>query len=541
MNAPVNAPVNAVETPYAPMFIDAAPAAAAMDPEAVGSKAAMLARMARLGLRVPLAFVLPTSLCGPLNEGRPEAEQALAEGLRQGIRTLEGLTDRKFGDSRRPLLVSVRSGAARSMPGMLSTVLDVGLNAETVRGLIRLTGNPRMAWDCFRRFAQGYAEVVDDASATPFAASMARFIDEEQAAGEEHLDPEALERLTQEMLAAAEAHAGRPIPDDPMDQLLAASRAVFRSWNSPRAAEYRRLNGLEGLAGTAVTVQAMVFGNSGGRSGAGVAFTRNPATGEKKLYVDFLSDAQGEDVVSGRRTPSNATRLAQRLPEVARELAEGAQRLEREFGDMQDIEFTVEDGRLYFLQTRSAKRTPRAVLRSAVDLVNEGLITPREGLDRVAGIDLERAGVARFVGQAAAAASAIAASSGVAAGMAAFDPGTAARMAAEGKPVILVRREISTDDIAGFAAAEGVLTAVGGRTAHAAVVARQLGKVCLVGCADLTLDRPAAARLGSAVLKEGDWLSLDGESGEVFLGRREIARERPDAEIAEIERWRASC
>lgn len=537
----MNAPVTAVaQTAFAPMFIDAAPDAAAMDAELVGSKAAMLARMASLGLRVPPAFVLPTSLCGPLNEGRVEAEQALAEGLRLGIRRLEGLTDRKLGDARRPLLMSVRSGAARSMPGMLSTVLDVGLNADSVRGLIRMTGNPRMAWDCFRRFAQGYAEVVDDAPAAPFAAAMARIIGEEAAAGEEDLDPEALERLTQIMLAAAETHAGRAIPNDPMDQLLAASRAVFRSWQSPRAAEYRRLNGLEGLGGTAVTVQAMVFGNSGARSGAGVAFSRNPATGEKKLYVDFLPDAQGEDVVSGRRTPGDAARMAQRLPEIARELADGAERLERELGDVQDIEFTVEDGRLYFLQTRSAKRTPRAVLRTAVDLVKEGLITPREGLERVAGVDLDRAGVARFVGEAEAAARAIAASSGVASGVAAFDPTTAVRMAAEGKSVILVRREISTDDVAGFAAADGVLTAVGGRTAHAAVVARQLGKVCLVGCAGLTVEG-AAVRLGSAVLKEGDWLSLDGESGEVFLGRREIALERPEAEIAEIERWRAAC
>jgi pyruvate,orthophosphate dikinase len=326
-----------------------------------------------------------------------------------------------------------------------------------------------------------------------------------------------------------------------MDQLVAAARAVFRSWNSPRALEYRRLNHLEGLGGTAVTVQAMVFGNSGARSGAGVAFTRNPATGEKRFYVDFLHDAQGEDVVSGRRTPGDAARLAQCLPDIALELADGAQRLERELADMQDIEFTVEEGRLYFLQTRPAKRTPRAVLRTAVDLVREGLITLREGLDRVAGVDLDRAGAARFEGEATTAETAVGASSGVASGVAAFDVAAAARFAARGTPVILVRREISTEDIAGFAAADGILTAIGGRTAHAAVVARQLGKVCLVGCAGLTIDGPAAAHLGAAVLKEGDWLSLDGESGEVFLGRREIVYERPEVEIAEIERWRAAC
>lgn len=530
--------MNAPAASYAPIFIDTAPDAAALDPALVGSKAAMLARMAGLGLRVPPAFVLPTTLCGPLNLDAPGAEQALAEGLAQGVRRLEELTGRKFGDTRRPLLVSVRSGGALSMPGMLATVLDVGLNLATVRGLIRVTGNPRMAWDSFRRFAQSYAEVVDGTPPAPFDAAMADMIRAEEAAGEEDLDPEALERLTRAMLAAAEAHARRPIPDDPMDQLLAAARGVFRSWDSPRAVEYRRLNGLEALGGTAVTVQAMVFGNSGAGSGAGVAFTRNPATGEKRLYVDFLHDAQGEDVVSGRRTPGDAKRLAGRLPDAARELAEGAQTLERELADVQDIEFTVEGGVLYFLQTRPAKRTPRAVLRTAADLVAEGLITPSQALERVADVDLAKAGVARFVGDAPAVAVAIGASTGVAAGVAAFDPEAAARLVARGLPVILVRQDISTEDIAGLAAADGVLTVMGGRTAHAAVVARQLGKVCVVGCAALSLDGPCAARLGGAAFKEGDWLSLDGETGEVFLGRRDIVLERPEAEIVQIELWR---
>jgi pyruvate,orthophosphate dikinase len=520
---------------HAPLFINEA---AALDSEVAGSKAAMLARMTTLGLRVPPAFVLPTTLCGPLNEGRTKAEEALARGLHGGIRRLEADTGRKFGDTRRPLLVSVRSGAARSMPGMLSTVLDVGLNPDTVRGLIRITGDPRMAWDSYRRFIQGYAEVVHGASAASFDAKLAEMLRTEQAAGETELDPEALERLARGMLATAEVECGQPIPSEPMDQLLAAARAVYRSWQGERAVEYRRLNKLDDLAGTAVTVQAMVFGNSGGSSGAGVAFSRSPATGDKKLYVDFLSDAQGEDVVSGRRTPGDVSELARRLPEAARELAIGAEQLERELKDVQDIEFTVEGGQLYFLQTRAAKRAPRAVLRTAVDLVEEGLIAPAEALRRVADIDLERAGVARFVGEAQPAANAIPASSGVCAGVVAFDSATAVRLAAEERPVILVRRETSTDDIAGFAAAAGVLTAVGGRTAHAAVVARQLGKVCLVGCSSLAMDDRGEARLGETVLKEGDWLSLDGETGEVFLGRREIALERPEAEIAEIQRWR---
>ena len=524
---------------YAPIVIDGADAT--LDPACVGSKAAMLARMAALGLRVPPAFVLPTGLCRGVNEGKHAAEQALAEGLRRGIRTLEATTGRKFGDSRRPLLVSVRSGAARSMPGMLSTVLDVGLNAETVLGLIRTTGNPRMAWDTYRRFIQGYAEVVGEAPAGPFEAALDVMIKAENAAGETELDPEALERLARDMLTVAAVQLGKPVPADPMEQLLSAARAVYRSWNSARAQEYRRLNKLENLDGTAVTVQAMVFGNSGGRSGAGVAFSRSPVTGDKPLYADFLADAQGEDVVSGRRTPAGADELRRRLPEVFAALEAGAERLERELNDIQDIEFTVEDGELYFLQTRSAKRTPRAVLRTAVDLVREGLITPAEGLRRVAEVDLDRAGVMRFEGDAEAAATAVPASSGVVSGQAAFDAETAASMAAAGQVVVLVRRDISTADIAGLAVAEGVLTAVGGRTAHAAVVARQLGKACLVGCTALAFAADGSALLGDAPLASGDWLSLDGETGEVFRGRRSIVVERPRAEITEIERWRAAA
>lgn len=524
---------------YAPIVIDGADAV--LDPERVGSKAAMLARMAALGLRVPPAFVLPTGLCRGVNDGKHDAEQALAEGLRRGVCKLEIATGRKFGDSRRPLLVSVRSGAARSMPGMLSTVLDVGLNAETVLGLIRTTGNPRMAWDTYRRFIQGYAEVVGDAPAAPFEAALDAMIKAEQAAGETELDPEALERLARDMLAVAAVQLGKPVPADPMEQLLGAARAVYRSWNSARAKEYRRLNKLEDLDGTAVTVQAMVFGNSGGRSGAGVAFSRSPVTGDKPLYADFLADAQGEDVVSGRRTPAGADELKRRLPEVFAALEAGAERLERELKDIQDIEFTVEDGQLYFLQTRSAKRTPRAVLRTAVDLVRESLISPAEGLRRVAEVDLDRAGVMRFEGEAEAAATAVPASSGVVSGQAAFDAETAASMAAAGQVVVLVRRDISTADIAGLAVAEGVLTAVGGRTAHAAVVARQLGKACLVGCAGLAFAADGSVRLGDAPLALGDWLSLDGETGEVFLGRRSIIVERPLAEIAEIESWRAAA
>lgn len=531
---------SAVEGPSAPAFIGPG-GETELDAGRVGSKAAMIARMAGLGLRTPPAFILPTDLCRRINEGGPDARRALADGLRQGVQQLESAAGRRFGDSRRPLLVSVRSGAAKSMPGMLATVLDVGLNAETVFGLIRATGNPRMAWDTYRRFVQGYAEVVQGAPAQPFEAALQEMMHAEGAAGETELDPEALERLTRDMLAIAEAQTGGPVPADPMDQLTAAADAVYRSWTSERAVEYRRLNKLEDLEGTAVTVQAMVFGNTGGRSGSGVAFSRSPVTGEPPLYADFIADAQGEDVVSGRRTPADAQALQRRLPDVFSELEDGVRRLERELKDVQDVEFTVEGGQLYFLQTRPAKRTPRAVLRTAVDFVREGLITPAEGLQRVAEVDPDQAGVSRFTGEAEAVATAIPASSGVVSGQAAFDAPSAAAMAASGKPVILVRRDVSTADIAGLAAAQGVLAAAGGRTAHAAVVARQLGKACLVGCAALAVADDGAVRLADHPIEPGDWLSLDGQTGEVFLGKRDVVVERPEAELAEIERWRSSA
>ena len=522
-----------------PFFIGTADASREESAELVGSKAALLTRISRLGLAVPPAFVMPTSLCNDVNRKDPVAQRALKNGLRVGIDRLENATGRRFGDSRTPLFVSVRSGAARSMPGMLDTILDVGMNDETVQGLIRLTGNPRLAWDSYRRFVQSYAEIVDGVSSAEFGRAIAIILRSEDAASEDELDCEALERLTGDFIDIAVRISGRRPPEDPVDQLEAAARAVYTSWRSPRACEYRRINALEGLAGTAVTVQAMVFGNSGSGSGAGVAFSRNPGTGAKELYVDFLFNAQGEDVVSGRRTPGDASLFARWLPAVAKEFLVAASCLEQDFRDVQDIEFTVEDGRLYFLQTRTAKRTPRAALRIAVDMVREGLITPEEALQRLEGFDLERAGRALLKGELAPLAKAMPASPGMASGRIALDSNAAERTVADGDPVILIRREPSTDDVAGFNVAAGILTVVGGRTAHAAVVARQLGKVCLVGCSGLEIDeRGRGIMLAGRKFKEGDWLSIDGESGEVLAGRAEVVFERPEADLAELNHWR---
>ncbi|MBO0755227.1 MAG: pyruvate, phosphate dikinase [Bradyrhizobiaceae bacterium] len=521
-----------------PLLIGMTGAPAAISAEIAGSKAAQLWRMAGLGLEVPPAFVLPTTLCIAVNAGQDDALRTLDQGLRGGVVQLETATARRLGDSRSPLFVSVRSGAAKSMPGMLETILNVGLNDETVHGLIRLSGNPRLAWDSYRRFVQAYAEVVYGVGSGEFDRRLADMMRKEGVELETDLDPEALERLAIDFGDIASRLSAVP-PSDPIEQLNGAALAVYRSWDSPRAREYRRLNKLDDLRGTAVTVQAMVFGNAGGKSGAGVAFSRNPSNGVNEFYLDFLSDAQGEDVVSGRRTPSGAAQLATRLPQVFQQLRDGAQRLERDFGDVQDIEFTVENGHLYFLQTRSAKRTPSAALRIAVDLAREGLIDVKTALARIADIDLDCVGAMRFDRPGEPVATAISASPGVASGRVALDSAGAKRLAASGEPVILVRPDTSTEDVAGFAVSAGILTAIGGRTAHAAVVARQLGKVCLVGCRTLAVDEARReATIGQHSLREGDWLSLDGERGEITLGRREIIVDKPEAELAEIDRWR---
>ncbi len=500
-----------------------------------GSKASELAGMTALGLPVPPAFVLPTTLCGPILSGDEKAQAALRDCLAEGVARLEAATGRKLGDARAPLLVSVRSGAEQSMPGMLETVLDVGINAASLHGLIRATGNPRLAYNSWRRFIQTYAEVVGGAKIAPFDQALARMVAAEGVGHEGELDPEALERLAAEFLVLAEESAP---PSDPMAQLFGAARAVYLSWRSPRAETYRRMNGLEHLLGTAVAVQVMVFGNAGGASGSGVAFSRDPATGAKTFYADFLFDAQGEDVVSGRRTPLDAAQLRDRLPLAARQLAESAELLEKARRDMQDIEFTIENGKLFLLQTRSAKRTPRAALRIAVDLVAEGLIDRAEALRRVAAIDVAKVGETSFVEAAPAAARAIVAAPGVACGRACFTSARAEAMVRHGDKAILVRRDASTEDVAGFAAADGVLTAIGGRTSHAAVVARQMGKVCLVGCGALAIDADErGAVLGGQALHEGDWIALDGASGEIAIGRRAIAFERaPEGET--IMEWR---
>mgnify|MGYP005811753213 CR=1 FL=1 len=508
-------------------------------PAEMGNKAWNLMRMAAAGLPVPPGFVLPTAWCRARRAGQADASD-LRRALVAGIKRIESETGLVFGGRRRPLLVSVRSGAAVSMPGMLETVLDVGLDHTTVEGLIRLTGNPRLAWDSYRRLVQGFAEVVGGVPADPFEAALRA---EVRAAGvetERELDHLALRTLTEQMLQLFEQHAGRPFPTDPMEQLTQAADAVFASWDAPKAAAYRRLNRLDDGAGTAVTVQIMVFGNTGGRSGAGVGFTRNPATGERELYFDFCFNAQGEDVVAGRRTLTDSDRLSRTLPSSYADLLATQRQLEALFKDAQDFEFTIQDGRLFLLQARRAQRTPLAALRIAVDMVREGLITEQEGLERLAGVDLNAATTTRFAPPLPSAlAQALVACPGVAAGPIALDSAAAERLAVSGTPAILVRPETATSDIAGMARAAGILTAAGSRTSHAAVVARQLGKVCLIGCAGLTIDLARrTCRIGERELSEGDPLSLDGNTGSIYAGLLPVITERPDRELAEVASWR---
>jgi len=507
--------------------------------DAIGNKAANLARMAALGLPVPPAFVLPVRLCADIIGKDAHAERHLRDGLKEGIAFLEGATGKRFGDHRQPLLVSVRSGATRSMPGMLDTVLNVGCTSIAAQGLIRLTGRPRLAWDCRRRFLESYAETVLGLDPAPFAARLAELITREDVANDRELDSEALERLAADEEALVEERDDGWLQDAAV-QLECAARAVYRSWMSERAQAYRHLQNLDQLQGTAVTVQAMVFGNGGLSSGAGVAFSRDPSTGLKQPMIDLVLDAQGEDVVSGRRTPDTEETIVRSLPGIASELGDIMGRLEREFGDVQDVEFTIEDGKLWILQTRSAKRTPRAALRIAIDLVHEELITRDEALDRIAGIDLAALAQVSMVSADDPVTAGIGASGGIAVGRAAFSTEGAERLATAGDPVILMRPDTSTADVAGFAIAAGIVTSVGARTAHAALVARQMGKPCIVGCSRMTIDAAAErAQLDGSTISASDWVTIDGDSGNIYLGRRETSVTRPEAELAEIASWRS--
>lgn len=509
--------------------------------EVLGRKGMNLAAMCRLGFPVPPGFTISTRLC----------RQYLADGtlppdfdaeLKRGVAELERATGRQFGARHRPLLVSARSGAAVSMPGMMETVLNLGLNEESVEGLMRLSGNPRFAWDSFRRLIAMFGDVVCGVPRQEFEAMLAKAKEKAEVVEDYELDAKSLRQVARRSLELFERRTKRPFPQDHFAQLREAIEAVFRSWESPRAREYRSLHKLEDLAGTAVTIQAMVFGNSGGNSGTGVAFTRDPVSGRPELYVDFLYNAQGEDLVAGIRNPETGETLAKEMPELYEQLRDIRVRLEQAMHDMQDIEFTVEDGVLYVLQTRAGKRSARAAVKIAADMVAEGRLSRKEAIERLREVDPRMLALLAFTHDPGrrALACAFPASAGVAVGRIALTSERAVELAKGGDPVILVREETSADDIAGMAAARGILTSRGGRTSHAAVVARQMGITCLVGCRDLGIDPEGrAVKLHNESFAEGEWLSLDGATGRIFAGRVPAEAQSDIPELAVVRRWLA--
>ncbi len=519
--------------------LDAVPPGA-IDPGVVGAKAAALMRLGREGLAIPPGFVLGTEVCARYHENGRHLDEEVIGLLRQGIMHIERGTGLCFGADRRPLLVAVRSGAAVSMPGMLDTVLNVGLCDVTLPGLLRATGDPSFCWDSYRRLIESYAEVVEGCAPAPFRAVVDDELARHGLISASELDAAALRDVVSNLKDLHRAVLGRAFPQDPMEQLLGAVEAVLRSWNSARAVEYRRLEGITGLVGTAVTVQAMVFGNRGVTSGSGVGFTRDPATGSNQLYIDFVLNAQGEDVVGGRHGAGDPEPLIAAVPGLANKLEALRGTLEAVFGDVQDFEFTVEDSKLWLLQTRSAKRTPWAALQIACDLVSEGILDPGTALDRLREYDLERISRTRLapgldiqpLGRA------TPAGIGVAVGGIALDADAARRCAERGESVILVREQTSTDDIAALAVCRGLLTGSGTRTSHAAVVARQLGVVCLVNCTELSIDPHARTlRIGGTQLGEHDTITVDGSDGYIYAGELQLVEEYPIDLLEQVRGW----
>ena len=491
--------------------------------ELLGGKGAGLAEMTNAGLPVPPGFTITTAACNDYFAAGERQPDGLWEDIQAAVREVERLTGKGFGDAANPLLVSVRSGAKFSMPGMMDTVLNLGLNEETLHGLIALTGNERFGWDAYRRFVQMFGRIVMGVDGERFDEALEAAKERRGSAADTDLTAADLRELAREFGGIIREDAGRDFPSDPWEQLDLAIRAVFASWFGRRARDYRAFNDIPDDLGTAVNVMTMVFGNMGEDSGTGVAFTRDPNTGERRLYGEFLTNAQGEDVVAGIRTPRSISEMRDAMPAVYDEFQRIAERLERHYRDVQDLEFTIERGRLFMLQTRSAKRTAAAAVKIAADMADERIISRTEALQRIEPGMVEQLLRNQFDQAARASAVVLArglnASPGAAVGGAVFDADRAAEAAGRGEAVVLVRIETSPDDFHGMAVSQGVLTARGGATSHAAVVARQIGKPCVAGVGDLTIDqRTRTARLGGRTLTEGDVISLDGSTGEVFLG-----------------------
>ena len=487
----------------------------------LGGKGANLAEMTKIGLPVPQGFTVSTEACTRYYEDGKTIGEDIVEQIYAALAETEKVCGKKFGDLENPFLVSVRSGARASMPGMMDTILNLGLNDVAVKGLANLTENERFAYDSYRRFIQMFSDVVMEIPKSFFERVLDEIKESKGAKYDTDLNAEDMKEIVVRFKEIYKEKMGVEFPQDPKVQLMEAIKAVFRSWDNPRAIYYRRMNDIPSDWGTAVNVQSMVFGNMGNTSGTGVAFTRDPATGEKKLYGEYLINAQGEDVVAGIRTPQKIETLQQVMPEVYEQFVNIAQTLENHYRDMQDMEYTIERGKLYMLQTRNGKRTAAAALKIAVDLVNEGMITTDEAILKVEPKQLDSLLHPQFdavaLKKAKEIAMGLAASPGAACGMVYFTAEEATAAAKTGKKVVLVRLETSPEDIEGMAHAQGILTARGGMTSHAAVVARGMGTCCVAGCGALRVDEEAkTATIGDVVFHEGDWMSIDGSTGKVY-------------------------
>ena len=511
----------------------------------LGGKGANLAEMTNLGLPIPGGFTITTEACTDYYDNGKIISSEIESQIYDALATLEEQQGKKFGDNENPLLVSVRSGARASMPGMMDTILNLGLNDEAVEGFAKKTGNPRFAYDSYRRFIQMYSDVVMEVPKSFFEKIIDELKEEKGVKYDTELDTDDLKELVVRFKKVyKDAMNGEDFPQDAKKQLMGAVKAVFRSWDNPRAIVYRRMNDIPGDWGTAVNVQAMVFGNMGNTSGTGVAFTRNPSTGEKGIYGEYLINAQGEDVVAGVRTPEPITKLEQDLPECYKEFMEIAQKLENHYRDMQDMEFTIENGKLYFLQTRNGKRTAKAAINIACDLVDEGMITPEEAVERIEAKSLDQLLHPTFddealkkgevIGQA------LPASPGAAAGKVVFTAEEAKELGKGGKGerVVLVRLETTPEDIEGMVASQGILTVRGGMTSHAAVVARGMGTCCVSGCGDIKINEEEKTfTLGGKTIKEGDFISLDGTTGKIYLGDIKTVEATVSGNFGRIMKW----
>ncbi len=487
----------------------------------LGGKGANLAEMTNIGMPVPQGFTITTEACTQYYEDGEKINDEIQAQIMEYIDKLEKITGKKFGDLSNPLLVSVRSGARASMPGMMDTILNLGLNEQVVDVIAKQSNNPRWAWDCYRRFIQMYSDVVMEVGKKYFEQLIDAMKEKKGVTQDVELDAGDLKELAGQFKAEYKAKIGADFPSDPKEQLMGAIKAVFRSWNNPRAIVYRRMNDIPGSWGTAVNVQSMAFGNMGDDCGTGVAFTRNPATGEKKLMGEFLTNAQGEDVVAGVRTPMPIQEMAEKFPEAFAQFTDVCAKLEDHYRDMQDMEFTVEHGKLYMLQTRNGKRTAAAALKIACDLVDEGMIDEKKAVSMIDPRNLDTLLHPQFdpaaLKKATPIATALPASPGAACGKIVFTADDAKEWAARGEKVCLVRLETSPEDIEGMVASQGILTVRGGMTSHAAVVARGMGTCCVSGCGAIKMDEENKKfELDGKVYSEGDWISLDGSTGNIY-------------------------